>query len=35
MTPKQPYIDWANGFDEDGVKIGYKLPVTQQARKVL
>jgi hypothetical protein len=22
VTPKQPYIDWANGIDEDGVKIG-------------
>jgi hypothetical protein len=22
VTPKQPYIDWANGLDEDGVKIG-------------
>jgi hypothetical protein len=22
VTPEQPYIDWANGIDEDGVKIG-------------
>ena len=22
VTPKQPYIDWANSLDEDGVKIG-------------
>ena len=22
VKPKQPYIDWANGLDEDGVKIG-------------
>jgi hypothetical protein len=22
VTPKQPYIDWANSIDEDGVKIG-------------
>ena len=22
VTPKQPYIDWANRLDEDGVKIG-------------
>jgi hypothetical protein len=22
VTPQQPYIDWANGLDEDGVKIG-------------
>ena len=22
VTPKQPYIDWANAIDEDGVKIG-------------
>src|SRR5579862_6452594 len=22
IKPKQPYIDWANGLDEDGVKIG-------------
>jgi hypothetical protein len=22
VTPKQPYIDWANGLDDDGVKIG-------------
>jgi hypothetical protein len=21
VTPKQPYIDWANHLDEDGVKI--------------
>ena len=21
VTPKQPYIDWANNLDEDGVKI--------------
>jgi hypothetical protein len=21
VTPKQPYIDWANSLDEDGVKI--------------
>ena len=22
VKPKQPYIDWANGLDEDGVKLG-------------
>jgi hypothetical protein len=22
VTPKQPYIDWANSLDEEGVKIG-------------
>jgi hypothetical protein len=22
VTPKQPYIDWANAIDEGGVKIG-------------
>ncbi len=22
VIPKQPYIDWANPIDEDGVKIG-------------
>jgi len=22
LKPKQPYIQWANGLDEDGVKIG-------------
>ena len=22
VTPKQPYIDWANRLDEDGVQIG-------------
>ncbi len=22
MKPKQPYIDWANGLDEGGVKLG-------------
>jgi hypothetical protein len=22
VTPNQPYIDWANAIDEDGVKIG-------------
>jgi hypothetical protein len=22
VTPKQPYIDWTNAIDEDGVKIG-------------
>lgn len=22
VTPKQPYIDWANGLEEGGVKIG-------------
>jgi hypothetical protein len=22
VAPKQPYIDWANSLDEDGVKIG-------------
>jgi hypothetical protein len=22
LKPKQPYVDWANGLDEDGVKIG-------------
>ena len=22
VTPKQPYIDWANAIDEDGVQIG-------------
>ena len=22
ITPKQPYIDWANGLEGDGVKIG-------------
>jgi hypothetical protein len=22
LRPKQPYIQWANGLDEDGVKIG-------------
>ncbi len=22
VTPKQPYIDWANAIDKDGVKIG-------------
>jgi hypothetical protein len=22
IKPKQPYIDWANGLDESGVKIG-------------
>ena len=22
VTPKQPYIDWANSLDENGVKIG-------------
>ena len=22
IRPKQPYIDWANGLEEDGVKIG-------------
>ena len=22
VTPKQPYIEWANAIDEDGVKIG-------------
>jgi hypothetical protein len=21
-VPKQPYLDWANGLDEDGVQIG-------------
>lgn len=22
VKPRQPYIDWANGLDEDGVKLG-------------
>jgi hypothetical protein len=22
IKPKQPYIDWANGLDEHGVKLG-------------
>ncbi len=22
VTPKQPYIKWANAIDDDGVKIG-------------
>jgi hypothetical protein len=22
LKPKQPYVDWANGLDEDGMKIG-------------
>ena len=25
VRPKQPYIDWANGLDEDGVKIGVEF----------
>ena len=25
IRPKQPYIDWANGLDEDGVKIGVEF----------
>jgi hypothetical protein len=25
VTPKQPYVDWANGLEEDGVKIGEDL----------
>ncbi len=26
VAPKQPYIDWANSLDEDGVKIVSSLP---------
>jgi hypothetical protein len=30
VTPKQPYIDWANRLDEDGVKIGEDFQPEQQ-----
>ena len=26
VTPKKPYITWANSLDEDGVKIGDNFP---------